>query len=324
MARKNLLQGLMDEAKAGDDKAPSPAPSSAKPATPRYKKGAIGAVSQSIADLKSRSVSDIDVGLIDMAGNVDRLDHDEADHKALMQSIRDYGQQVPVLLRPNPENPERFQVVYGRRRLRALKDLGIAAKALIRDLDDRELLIAQGQENTARKDLTFIERANFARQMLEAGYDRKIIGDALHVDKTVISRMLTVADLIPVELIEAIGPAPSVGRDRWLALSGLLEKTQMNAADAVALVNGDVSSDQRFKSLLMHIEAQVAARAPSKPKKTPTAHPLKDAQGDEFGRVTWSGGKMVVTLTEETDGFDDWLLKNLSEIHQDWKNRSGE
>ncbi len=326
MARKNLLQGLMDEAKAGADKpAPSPAPSAAaKPATPRYKKGAIGAVSQSIADLKSRSVSDVDVDLIDMAGNVDRLDHDEADHKALMQSIRDYGQQVPVLLRPNPENPERFQVVYGRRRLRALKDLGIAAKALIRDLDDRELLIAQGQENTARKDLTFIERANFARQMRDAGYDRKVIGDALHVDKTVISRMLTVADLIPVELIEAIGPAPAVGRDRWLALSGLLEKTQMGADEAVALISAKESSDQRFKSLLMQIEAKLADRAPSKPNKTPTAHPLKDAGGAEFGRVTWSGGKMVVTFKEETDGFDDWLLKNLSEIHQNWKNQSGE
>lgn len=321
MARKNLLKDLMESA---ENPTPSPAPSDKpKPATPRYKKGAIGAVSQSLADLKSRSVSEIDVSLIDMAGNVDRLEHNDADHEALMRSISEYGQQVPVLLRHHPENPDRFQVVYGRRRLRALKDLGLAAKALIRDLDDRELIIAQGQENTARKDLTFIERANFARQMLDAGYDRKVIGDALHVDKTVISRMLTVADLIPVELIEAIGPAPSVGRDRWLALSNLLTTSQTSPEDAVGMIRPEEASDQRFKFLLEQIEAKAHAKAPKK-KKTPTAHPLKDASGDEFGRVTWSGGKMVVTIAEDADGFDEWLLQHLTDIHRDWKTETGE
>ena len=316
MARKNLLKGLMDSAEATQA---APAPVSA---TPRYKKGAIGAVSQSIADLKSRSVSEIDLSLIDMAGHVDRLEEEDADLDALVRSIREYGQQVPVLLRPNPDHPERFQVVYGRRRLRALRALGQPAKALIRDLDDQALLIAQGQENSARKDLTFIERANFARQMRDDGYDRKIIGDALHVDKTVISRMLSVADVIPVELIEAIGPAPSVGRDRWLALADLMAKTNTSVADALLRIERSVNSDERFKGLL---SALSRSDAPAPKQKLRAAQVVTDADGNQIARASWSGKTMTLNISETTEnGFDKWLLENLTRIHQDWKSTSDE
>ncbi|GAA6210130.1 plasmid partitioning protein RepB [Cognatishimia sp. WU-CL00825] len=325
MARKNLLKSLMETAEEPNAGQSPPAPSQTKKAaTPRYTKGAIGAVSQSIAELKSRSVMEVDVALVDWAGNVDRLEHNDADHQALMQSIQEYGQQVPVLLRPNPNDPERYQVVYGRRRLRALRDLGLTAKALIRDLDDRALIIAQGQENSARKDLTFIERANFARQMREAGYDRKVIGDALHVDKTVISRMLSVADLIPVTLIEAIGPAPSVGRDRWLALAAGLEKSAANLQDAVSLAAATGGgSDLRFKAVFDMIEKSSSGQGAA--QKRPSSHAMKTKDGAELGRVTWKAGQMIMTLSEGAgDGFNTWLLQNFAEIHQNWKNQTDE
>jgi ParB family chromosome partitioning protein len=315
MARKNLLQGLMEEAK-GD----APDAASKPVATPRYAKGAIGAVSQSIQELKARSVIEVDPRMVDAAGVADRLEEDDADHAALMESIREYGQQVPVLLRPNPNYPERYQVVYGRRRLRAIKELGLPVKALIRDLDDRALILAQGQENTARKDLTFIERANFARQMRDGGYDRKVIGDALHVDKTVISRMLSVADVIPVPLIEAIGPAPSVGRDRWLALKDAMDRTSVATEDAVALIDGEMSSDHRFKALLETLEAKLR-----KPKAAPKveAETVKDGAGKEIATAKWAGGKMTMTLKADS-GFDRWLADNLKEIHRSWKEQAGE
>ena len=124
---------------------------SVDPARPRYSGGAIGAVSQSIADLKSRSVIEIDPNKIKAGGILDRLEDDDPAHAALMTSLRDHGQQVPVLVRPHPELPDTYQIVYGRRRVLALRDLGIPVKALVRDLDDRELVVAQGQENSAAK-----------------------------------------------------------------------------------------------------------------------------------------------------------------------------
>lgn len=299
MARKDLMKGLMGEA----DPAPASRVDAAKP---RYTKGAIGAVSRSIEDLKRRSIIDVDARAVDAAGLKDRLDPDDADLAMLITSIKTYGQQVPVLLRVNPNDPERYQVVYGRRRVAALKALGQPVKALIRDLDDRALILAQGQENTARKDLTFIEKANFARQMRDAGYDRKVIGDALAMDKTLISRLLSIADKVPVALIEAIGAAPSVGRERWLTLADKLGDHDLTAQAA-----GD-TSDARFQAVM---EALKPPKAPA-----PTPHKITTDKGQTLAEVAQRGGKTTVTLPTNTSaGFDDWLIANLAAIHRDWE-----
>ncbi len=306
MARKDVMKGLMGDADGADTP-----PARVDAAKPRYTKGAIGAVSRSIEDLKRRSVIEVDATMIDPAGLKDRLDADDPDLAALTESIRSYGQQVPVLLRPNPNDPERYQIVYGRRRVAALQALGQPIKALIRDLDDQALVLAQGQENSARKDLTFIEKANFARQMRDAGYDRKIMCDALAMDKTLISRLLSVADRIPVRLIEAIGSAPNIGRDRWLALAD-----KVKDRDLVEQATGD-SSDARFEAVM------TALRPPKARVKTPKQ--VKGADGHVVAEVMRKAGKTTLTLPAKTsDGFDDWLVDNLSEIHRDWTKSRGE
>lgn len=303
MARKNLLKGLIEGTTAAAEV--NDAGSRVDSARPRYTTGAIGAVNQSIAALKSRSVADVDVRMIDTAGMRDRLGGSDDDLDMLIQSIRNYGQQVPVLLRPNPNDPERYQVVYGRRRVAALKSLGLPVKALVRVLDDRALVIAQGQENTARKDLSFIEKANFARQMRDAGYDRKVICDALSMDKTLISRMISVTDRISVELIEAIGAAPSVGRDRWLKLAD-----KIKSRDLLSAAQG-ASSEARFDAVMA---ALVTPRTPAPP---PRSH--KSDKGDELAKSLRKGDKTVVTLrSNAAPGFDDWLVENLTRLHRDW------
>ena len=145
MARKDLMNGLMNSPEVSSD-----SDARVDASKPRYSTGAIGAVSRSIEDLKRRAIVDVDPRMVDDAGLRDRLDRDDAELAGLIQSIRDHGQQVPVLLRFNPNYEGRYQVVYGRRRVAALKALGQPVKALIRNLDDKALVLAQGQENTAR------------------------------------------------------------------------------------------------------------------------------------------------------------------------------
>ena len=306
MARKDTMKGLMESSDTADE-----APARVDTARPRYSTGAIGAVSRSIEDLKRRSVVEVDPRMVDGAGLRDRLDAEDGDLTGLIASIRDYGQQVPVLLRPNPNDPERYQVVYGRRRVAALRALKQPVKALVRLLDDRALVLAQGQENTARKDLSFIEKANFARQMRDAGYDRKTICDALSMDKTLISRMLSVADRVPVALIEAIGSAPSVGRDRWLTLAD-----QLGDADLTAKAKGD-SSDARFEAVM------AALRTPRPRAAKPET--VTTREGRALAQVTRRGGRTVLTMVEkDSAGFDRWLVENLDRIHRDWTQEHGE
>lgn len=303
-----------------EGQAPSPAPAGPRvsgidPERPRYGKGAIGTISRSVADLQARALTEIDPELIDAGGVQDRLESDAAEDAALRESIAEYGQQVPVLVRPHPTEPGRYQIVYGRRRVLALRALGQPVKALVRALDDRDLLIAQGQENTARRDLSFIEKANFARQMVEAGYERKIIGDTLSMDKTLISRMLSVTDRIAPALIEVIGAAPSVGRDRWLALADALEAGGHDPQEVVAMVNfsGAATSDARFEAALAY------AKGPKVRAERPAPERIHSVNGVPLAEVERRGGRLVLRFEKRlAPEFESWLLSELPALHRKW------
>ncbi len=331
MARKNLLKDLLAEpAPAPASVAGSPAPTERPRAHAGNGGGAIGAVSRGIADLKARAVLELDPHLIDAAGVTDRLEHDEADHARLMASLRTWGQQVPILVRPHPEAPGRYQIVYGRRRVLALRDLGQPVRALVRDLDDFALVMAQGQENTARRDLSFIEKANFARQLVEAGYERAVACDALSVDKTLLSRMLSVTDRVPVALIELIGAAPGIGRDRWLAFAERLSASPLDpdeARDILAVSPHPPTPDSRFEALdawlATHALTAVNSDAPPRPAPRETLHA---ADGRPLAELTRRRGTLTLTLRgKDLDGFEDWLVTHLAEIHATWREgRAGE
>ncbi len=335
----------MDEAAKTDtqagtapENAPSPAASKAAqpnkdsdqfdPARPRRSTGAIGAVSQSIAQLKSRSVIEIDPFDIKDGGLQDRLEHQDDEHQALMESMREYGQQVPVLVRPHPENENSYQIVYGRRRVLALRDLGLPVKALVRDLDDDALVMAQGQENSARRDLTFIEKCNFAYQMREGGYKRKVICDALSIDKTLISRMFSIVDRVGLDVIQAVGSAPGIGRDRWAVLADQMEEIFIEptqVAGAVVSLAGGRPSAERFEAALKACGVGAAQEAKKPPAPRGRTTHITSAHGFEIGKVLHKESEVVVTLPRTgEDKFGDWLADHLEEIYRDWVSQVAE
>lgn len=342
MARKNLLRDLLAPAAeaprvdsrqleaAADRKAveppaapvPEDAVDSRQPGS-RPAKGAIGAVGRSIAELKARALVDLDPHLIDAGGLTDRLEHDEADHARLMESLRVHGQQVPILVRPRADHPGRYQIVYGRRRVLAMRDLGQPVKALVRELDEAELVMAQGQENSARRDLSFIEKANFARQMLEGGFERKPIMEALTIDKTVLSRMLSITDRVPPEVIAAIGAAPSIGRDRWLAFADLYGVRPVDSDDArdILAISGTMESDARFEVLWSWLgsRSKRAGRTAPAGRRRET---LTAKDGTELAEVVRERDGLSLKLRGvDMAGFGDWLVSNLGDIHQNWLRR---
>ncbi|UXM96465.1 plasmid partitioning protein RepB (plasmid) [Bartonella sp. HY329] len=155
----------------------------------------------------------------------DRLDsdYDDATIGELETSMRERGQIVPGLVRPIAGKVDEFEIVYGRRRLAVAKRLGIAFKAAIRALSDEEAIVFQGEENTARNDLSFIEKCLFAKAQEDAGFKREIICASLSTGKSHISEMIKLARQLPLPLLEIIGKAPSIGRGRWEELATLLK-----------------------------------------------------------------------------------------------------
>jgi ParB family chromosome partitioning protein len=213
------------------------------------------------------AVIDIDTALIDGSMVVDRIATDiDPSFDNLVDSIKEAGQQVPILVRPTAGG--RYQIAYGHRRVRAALKLGIKVKALVRTLTDAELVVAQGKENLDRKDLSFIERAQFARRLEDKGYDRSVIMAALSTEKANLSRYIAVARSIPETLVQAIGPAGKAGRARWLALAEQIKGREDLARAATEKPEFKaMDSDARFCAVL---------RALTRPAKKAT---------------TWVGGK---------------------------------
>ena len=190
----------------------------------------------------------------------------------LKVAIAENGQQIPVIARPHPDEAGRFQIAAGHRRWRVAQELGIDLKAIIRRLSDQEMVILQGQENGPREDLTFVERARFAMQMDGHGFDRDTLSAALSVDKPEVSRLLTVAQALGEELMLAIGPAPKIGRPRWLQLvKGLEQAGAREELETLATSSAfaEVDTDRRFALALEVVGAvkQMTKRRPVNPDR---------------------------------------------------------
>ncbi|CUH82500.1 plasmid partitioning protein RepB [Tropicibacter naphthalenivorans] len=316
MARKGILS-------PGLSKSDRPKPAEAR----MMPRGAVGALQSSLSKLQENAVQEIDAELIDDAGFEDRLGLDDAAQEQLKESLKVYGQQVPVLLRPHPSTHGRYEIVYGRRRLKALRELGLPIKAMVRQLDDHALVMAQGQENTARQDLSFIEKASFAAQLQEAGYDRPTICSALSIDLPMVSRMLKVGTAFPLSFLRLIGSAPSIGRERWIALVKMMAEPDAERR-ALRATETDVfprlPSDERFEMVFDCAAAKENAPSPAPVKPVV----LLGADGTAVAEMKRTGKGLVVTVPARTaNGFDQWMEENadtlIAELHDRWqKDRS--
>jgi len=92
----------------------------------------------------------------------------EAEIAELADSIREKGVLQPVLVRPAPDAPGEYQLVAGERRWRASQQAGLRAMpALVRELDDRQVLEIAIVENVQRSDLGTIEESLSYKALME-------------------------------------------------------------------------------------------------------------------------------------------------------------
>jgi len=261
----------------------------------------------------AEQVVELDTTDVDDSFIVDRISSEsDPGFASLKDAMATHGQQVPILVRPHPEHPKRYQAAYGHRRLRAARELGRPVKAVVKHLTDIELVVAQGQENSERSDLSFIERAVFASHLEQRGFDRDTMTAALGVDKPELSRLLSVVGNIDTEIIFAIGPAPKVGRPRWLALAGKLAEPEAAAAakktvKTEAFDKGD--TNLRFNLLLGALQDR-----PPRAKE-----PLVTPSGR---RIAWvERTARGIRLMSEEKAFATFLDQKLPDLLREFEDR---
>lgn len=263
----------------------------------------------------AEQVVEIAPDVVDVSFVVDRIpDGVDPEFASLKAAISAHGQQVPILVRPSPETPRRYQAAYGHRRLRVARELGIPVKAIVRHLSDAELVIAQGQENHERRDLSFIERALFAAKLEQRQFDRDTITSALSVDKPELSRLLSVINAIDTHIIMAIGPAPKIGRPRWLALAERM--ADPTAKELVLLAAGTeefraAESNARFSIVL---DASHTSESQSQTPRTL----LNTPSGRQLAWIERT--KKGLRLVSHESAFASFLERRLPELIREFDN----
>ncbi|MDM9628002.1 plasmid partitioning protein RepB [Rhizobium sp. S152] len=266
---------------------------------------------------EGQTVVELDPVQIDASFVNDRLSIDALELSQLVEQIRDYGQQVPILVRPHPDQRERFQVAYGHRRLAAARQLGIKIKAVVRQLSDEQLVVSQGQENNSRTDLSYIERGLFATRLEDRGFARDVIMAALGVDKAALSRMISVVRQIPEPVIVAIGAAPAVGRRRWMELADSLLAYGDSAAVlefATKPSTSKLPSDERFDALVAFLITPKARPA--------TAWVAHDTLPVKMKHT--ATGATFVFNTKAAPGFDQFVERKLADLYAEYRQQSGD
>jgi len=253
-----MLSNLPPDPKIpNDDKVEKPTDSAR-----RIPAGVVGATQRTLTEIreerdrllseaeKGQHILTLDPNDIDPSPFRDRLPDDGSEaFEAFKKSLLEEGQKTPISVRRHPENEHRYQVAFGHRRWKALKELGLKIEAKLGEFSDRDLVVAQGIENSERQDLSWIEKALFSAEMESAGIKAKDIRTALSVDDAQLSKFRLVVRTIPTSIIEKIGRAPGVGRPRWLELSEMVKSKAHQTALEKTLSADKVlglPSDQRF------------------------------------------------------------------------------
>lgn len=320
MARKNPFANVMNDEAPGNSKA----------ILEYTNKGASKSLIHSLDELtaqadrllEGQAVVELDPAIIDGSFVQDRLEDDQADFDDLLAAIRDRGQDTPILVRPHPTATGRYMVVFGHRRLRAAEALERKVRAVVKDLKDSDHVVAQGQENTARANLSFIEKAMFAAEISRRQFDgdNAIVLSALSIDRATLSKMLAVST-IPKEILDAVGAAKGIGRDRWYELKNLVERPSTLEQATAYIQTDDFKSkvgDDRFNALLAYVK-MVGKQA--RPK---TARTHKWASEDKaVSADIKSDGRTYTFALKAKDGagFGDFIAENLGDLYQAYRNK---
>lgn len=124
----------------------------------------------------------------------------------LVESIRESGQQFPIIARVIPDtSPKRYEVISGYRRVKALNKIGIPeVKAIVRELDDDMAYKVSFMENEKRKNLTGVDKAHAIAKLRVLGKSNGEIQEIYGIGDKQLKRYERVSKF-PKALKDAIG-----------------------------------------------------------------------------------------------------------------------
>nr|CAD6437775.1 plasmid partitioning protein RepB [Rhizobium sp. Q54] len=293
--------------------------------------GAAKTVVRSIEDMAENTkklmegevIVDLDPQSLDVSFVADRLSDDDEEYQELKEAIREFGQSTPILVRPSTNDSQRYMVVFGHRRLKVARELGIPVKAVVKKLSDIASAIAQGQENSARSNLSFIERAYFAQNLLASGMTKDVVRSSLSIDEAMLSKMLGVIEVVPPPVLKALGASKKIGRDKWLSLRQLLlapalRKVATDYAETTEFLG--LEEESRFDDLHGYLTRYKNKSAAKKPKSPSSAKDWTSSDSSLSFTMNAKSKKVAIELSNvEARPFSDWLSSRMDHLYEEYR-----
>jgi ParB family chromosome partitioning protein len=211
----------------------------------------------------------------------------------LAESIRRRGVLQPLVVRPHPHSPDRFQIVAGERRWRAASAAGLhQVPVVVNQMTDAEASAVALVENLQRQDLNPIDEAEgYHRLLTQFQFTHDALGQSVGKSRSHISNQLRLLNL-PDAVKRAVRDGDiSAGHARALLAHpapelGLREvlSRQLSVRQTEALASRQTSAERSVPDELPHRPDADAAR-------------LERALSEQLGltvKITFNGKQGVV------------------------------
>jgi ParB family chromosome partitioning protein len=215
----------------------------------------------------------------------------------LAQSIRTRGILQPLLVRPHPTEPERFQIIAGERRWRAAGAAGLhEVPALVRETADTDAAAVALVENLQRQDLNAVDEAEgYERLISQFGLTQEAVGQAVGKSRSHVTNTLRLLNL-PSTVKEALKSGViSAGHARALLAHPEPETAMRDVVDRRLSV--------RQTEALASREQTADVPQSASPSRNPDIAAVERQLAERLGlrvRVTFdgSGGTVQIRYTE--------------------------
>ncbi|OYR19654.1 ParB/RepB/Spo0J family partition protein [Brucella thiophenivorans] len=214
----------------------------------------------------------------------------EVELEDLAQSIKEHGVVQPIVVRPAPGEPDRFELIAGERRWRASQRAGVdTIPIIIRDVDDRVALEIAIVENVQRADLNSVEEAMGYQQLIDNhDYTQNDLAQVIGKSRSHVANTLRLLKL-PQRVQDFISDG---------ALSAGHARSLITMEDPTALAERVVKEGLSVRQ----VEALSQARNGAEPKPNKSAPVEKDADTKALEKLLSDVTGMKVEINHRERG----------------------
>lgn len=300
------------------------------PVAPKRAKGSpvLANAEKALRDLAGDSIVNLDPNRIEPSPFRDRMEEDaeaREQQDELKRSLLKENQKLPVLVRPHPSKPNFYQLAYGHRRWRAIKEIAsesdrpetVFLRAYVRNLTDAQLIHEQTIENGVRENLSWIEKALWAQQLKSTGIKQREMTSLLGVSEAEVSRLFKVLNSLPEEVIRAIGRADGIGRPSWMDLAEKVDASPEKLKTALALSQAadfaSLDSPKRFERLIKALGGN------AREKNLAAKEAIEVRLGTELiCSAKPNNNGFQLNFPKPKSDFGEWLSQNIESLYNDF------